>query len=1709
MFYLTILDANMTNDFWWRQFNTTGGQTFLSDLFNSRLIMNKSGDFNFCEDSSTVLKDYSVPTTFIDVRPSVARRILFDAFPLDVAVNTIRKNSFYENIYTIIAYCWVDFGRQFEMAQTAKRQLRCAKNRATNAAVYLEALLRNVNMTDLSTSSIGILMNTTILSPMMSDAKGQVWINAWMNRRPTSIAEEVSLWDQQGLTHYSIQFQNRFQYGIDDSIDVVNAVGISKSLKITSIPYVHRGITAWTTRNINPAIWNDIITCANFGCDLVRNFNHTLETLGFTWDEAYLSYTSSPGIDLMRATIGPFSNWDTTYVAIPSSVVDLVSAFREILYNQWKSDPMFQNILGAISPATIDIVPSGWSGFNMTYHGGSPYCAPFLSPSPFVQQSFSFEDSCQFPKPFTFTVDKFNTVFASALVSLSQNRLRTICARSIAHENDCTNTLQTILSVLPKVDISSLTSKIHLSIDAVTQLNIQFMQMATQNTTNVVLYQSLLSDPRDDWCLFGWIAVYDWVDGLREVINFEGDKGNFTLLSAQNTYLQMAANPLELSQTASWYFWNSAIYVSVLTSAMVCVVFMYAITIKFDVEGWNLFQFNRVFGSVWIGRPLLLFRGVTAIIVLSTSTATLSTSNSATYFLNFQMPIIERLIVTGESLWILYVMHDFLLPLTSQYSRYYAPMSSLVAFAASFILSHTVPLKSQASTLRNCSITSFRHGVECTSGAVDIGSTSRIEIFLGIQIASLVGSYIAVRAYWYKSRMEAAPASNLLIPAAVDSYFVKGTETMWQLDSVACVLAGMLPLKKILLDLKIWTVVRRRERSGHSFLGAQLSHKAVDATRGVPILYSNRHAWFGGFSLLYMASSIGSSYAFLEVTKSAMINDFWWASFDANTQVYLSNWFNQNLLLTNFLKNIELTDTAYGALTTSTNSTVSTLKVAPLYASSIQDETNSLSNVIESLRKMDGCKAPWIMTVYCYVDFNKRWEMASSSKKQQRCNDDINNGAIYLESILRNVALQKLSVCWETSLSIGIYSVLKTTIDGSNWLAQTQSQTSSIADEVTYWSKFNITRYTTQWQNYKSIGVIESFSIQNSLGWKYPLTLKSSNGSYQFSAQTSLKMVSPLAGDLLLVASNSSIIRGKSLIRDSPAFAYSNTTLETLLIEVGYLSSPIGLGLSLVRDTFGPFGSITMKRISCPASLRHLFQNITQTLTRLLSSNSDIQTDFWQLYSTYITGPRPKAWDSYFLLGGNPLCEIGSMKVLNSAPWVFFGAKGGCGFNLLETLVGDSKLMVSGLVTLKSINATAISQREVQAPAGMLPAVTAAAAFLQKYFPPAAAKELQVQSESVKAYIRDQIQVEMMQYTVPDNSTDYTLSHINYFDPGESDFEFFAWLYMFDWVQGVREVVTFQGDKNKLTLLSSSTNFIEMPGNPMEIPVNISYYMRLLLQYITWIMLCVACIVCCYILGLKARIEAANMTSFSRVTALVWIGRPLIMLRALSAVCLLATSTLTLTRPLGGLVSYFISLPQPWYIIILTAGELVWMVYIVNDVFSIFTKEYTQEYSLNSFILVWLSSAIWGLAAPVSRSVEINRECSVDQVDFQLVCHAGVVAIGSLGRFYSLIALVLGCSFGCYVFQRAFHPKRQSQLRPSSLFLYAAAKHQFRSSKWQHHGIQYLDKASAVLTGILSLEVGRTLYLFDIKTWRSYSIVLPNRIEGTPQHLIHAIPLLE
>ncbi|KAF0712765.1 hypothetical protein As57867_004673, partial [Aphanomyces stellatus] len=620
------------------------------------------------------------------------------------------------------------------------------------------------------------------------------------------------------------------------------------------------------------------------------------------------------------------------------------------------------------------------------------------------------------------------------------------------------------------------------------------------------------------------------------------------------------------------------------------------------------------------------------------------------------------------------------------------------------------------------------------------------------------------------------------------------------------------------------------------------------------------------------------------------------------------------------------------------------------------------------------------MTAYCYVDFAKQWEMASTPKKQERCGQETANGAVYLESFLRNADWLTFGRCWGTALEMGVLSIIKSTRNGIDWVQATTSNRRSIADEVTSWQTAHIHFYKTQWQNYKSLGVIETFSIENA--FSYPLTLKYSNSSSQLDVQTSFKMQWPLANILSRITSNFSSLQGSCLIRESPNFIYANQTTANVLITAGMLASPLGPGLSLVQTVLGPFGSVDMKRVACPPSLRSHYQNLTFFTTSFLSTQADVQNAFWSIYSSFTMEPTPSIWDNLEQRGGNILCELDTtVEALQDRPAISFSSKGSCGTGLQETVYGDTTGILSAVLSLPSVNITKIAAREKFNPGTSEQLITQTWSFVQTHVPVLQIQNLRTQAQTVKNIIRDEIEISLIQFLF--DGALYSLSTINIFDLSQADFELYAWLYMFDWVQGIREVVNFQGDVGNLTSISTSTTFIQVAVNPMEVPLNVAYYMRCFLQYITWVMLGVACLVCLYIFDLRGQIEASNILSFSRMTSLVWIGRPLILLRALSAVCLLSTSTLQLSRPYEGLVSYFESVPQPWYMILLTASELNWMVFIINDIFSIVTDKYTRGYSITSFYLVWVASAVWAFAAPPARSIVIDRVCSVVQVDYQ------------------------------------------------------------------------------------------------------------------------------
>ncbi|RHY89448.1 hypothetical protein DYB37_005701 [Aphanomyces astaci] len=68
-----------------------------------------------------------------------------------------------------------------------------------------------------------------------------------------------------------------------------------------------------------------------------------------------------------------------------------------------------------------------------------------------------------------------------------------------------------------------------------------------------------------------------------------------------------------------------------------------------------------------------------------------------------------------------------------------------------------------------------------------------------------------------------------------------------------------------------------------------------------------------------------------------------------------------------------------------------------------------LKHAVENLRTMTTQDAMWIGTQYCWVDLTQRFEVAHTQNRQDRCeNLHKANGAVYMETVLRNIARSDL-----------------------------------------------------------------------------------------------------------------------------------------------------------------------------------------------------------------------------------------------------------------------------------------------------------------------------------------------------------------------------------------------------------------------------------------------------------------------------------------------------------------------------------------------------------------------------------------------------------------------------------------------------------------------------------------------------------------------------
>ncbi|OQR88251.1 hypothetical protein ACHHYP_07018 [Achlya hypogyna] len=875
---------------------------------------------------------------------------------------------------------------------------------------------------------------------------------------------------------------------------------------------------------------------------------------------------------------------------------------------------------------------------------------------------------------------------------------------------------------------------------------------------------------------------------------------------------------------------------------------------------------------------------------------------------------------------------------------------------------------------------------------------------------------------------------------------------------------------------------------------------------------------------VYLGATLCGNIAYLGVAQTNLANDYYWANFNATgTYAFLGNLFNRQLLTTSVMS-FQLDDPAYSDVSQRYNTSVATIRVGgtaahrQLFAADVDFET-----VVTNLRNTDPCALPWVFTQYCYVDWRQRWSLASTAARQRRCDRDYaTNGAVYLESGLGNLASwDAWSTCWGDSFETGIARALRSTGEGRAWLEAIRATPRSVADEVAHWRAMAIHTFVLQWQNFKTTGFTDSFYIENALGLQYPLLLSETSGSMHLRQQTSLRLYWTRA-----VASNSTRIGGASLVRDSAFYAFANATPEVLLFDNMTLVQPLNAGLTVFRQSIGPFGSVDTEYVPVPLALRQFYAAYTGALSTLLVTNADATDAYAALPPRTVIMEIPRVFTEapeLVTLGGNLVC--GDDCPPYQAGWgldSLFGTSNLCHAFFVEQLQPTPSTLLFSLLGFHANHVAVNSSAEshsmlpvivdstiVQAICTMDAHATSSCAdeyattidFLTLFGSTLAAlAPMAVEAEVATG----QINVSLVQYI--QNSSSMTppyLFAIPILAAGDVGWPFFGWCFLAEWVTGLREVVTFAGDAGSITAMSAPTSARALTPTPGAISTSFSLVCLYGVLYVTVVLIGVASVVVVTAVVQAGRVEGLNLFFVNRIVGLVWIGRPLLLVRSLSALCLLNTSSLSLVQ-VHGYVTRFVSPPLVWYQTILAGAELTWGVYIANDLLSCLTQQYTALYASKSSNLTWLIAIVWTYGWPQYHHARVARVCSAINMDAALVCTSGYVQIGDWTRVCVAFAIGAVAIMVCYTAEVVRHPHVPPMEIPT-LLLNAQSYYLLSLTEWSWEGDYFLDKMSAIIAGVLAVQYKNSILVLDIKTWRAFP--LPTVPSRAPLRLRRAVPL--
>ncbi|KAF0686733.1 Aste57867_21481 [Aphanomyces stellatus] len=1783
---LYIMAQYAENNLFWPTYLSADIEAVLTNVINAKLAGTTQHTVTSLNVATAHVVDRRVG---LETSPTYARSRLYsdELAAIGPAIASLRQVAIEDVALLSTPYCWLDLQRRWQVAVSDARQRRCDAAERENGAVVVEAIFRNIPLAAWMTI-YGNTFMSSIGHVLTRSPEGRLWLDAMDQHSWPTVADEVAVWAQHNLTTFRLQWGNRHAVGVHEIMTIENALGVSSVVHIKNVPSTGGGLV-WTSATMFES-FSSLMVAIPFGSNqsLVRNDATWIGMTSPHWVELDITGGAPLGVvpQAVHDSLGPLGSIDLKFQSVPSALLDAVDAFHTAFLGLLRTNTKFASHIAGHPPQTIFPTPRRWQNPALVFAGGNPLCALSIS-TDYIQPSFGFDDECVSvnSRPFGLTWSMETSLFAAAFVDeTAWGNVPQLCQRS----SNC--------DVLYNVPFRELASWLQTTVPidtatvqaALAPLHLAFIQFIFAHDGSVILDTQFLIDDTSDpsWSVVGWMSIFEWAQGSREVVSFQGDMDSRTIVSTAYAPQVVLNGNSDVGLSIAKYLWWVAAYTSACLSTAV-VFLLRAFYHHRNDTLTNWFTLNRVAGSAWAGRLILTVRGVLATVCLSTAPVGVVQDDSYAYLTYSPRPRWVTMALAGESLWLTYTLQELLCQTTFPNTQAHAHWGSLLAWLALVVVDTFVPPSFDTAIHRTCSAQGVDNLIVCSSATVVIGHYSRLLRLSSIHVASTL-STMALVYVWRRTKAKGMSPSiacpTLLLPGSALSFMYTQPSPLgyWTLDYTSLAMSGIVNFNlgqaNFILDINLWVLMQTDHfefircdacmRFPHAFervvvvnrsvfgdtshswyrsgsrgslaptlrtLKAQLSQKmsfrrrsTVQVTKAptrltlaaIPHVHPVtkprrrywRYLWQYGVVAYALATLVGNVLYATVTARSIFYNDFFWVDFSAaGTQAFLGNLLN-GVLVAAQKSSLVLDSASCAALTPSNNATTPSIAFSDVLARRVLHTPMGLDAVIANLRSMNPCAMPYMFTQYCWVDFGLVWEMAPTAARQTRCALDRTNGAVYLEAILRNLRnWDEWDACWGTSFGFGIAKPLKSRSDGKAWLEQTRALAPPVAEEAQYWRANAITQFSLQWQNYKRLGMTNVFRMQNAVGMQFPLTLSVTTGAFQMDVQSSMKMYWNFASDLWAVAANTTSVSQRSLIRGSPNFAFANTTREALLVYNESLESPFTSGFAVLATTLGPFGAVDMKYVPCPTELTQLYASFMAAVVGLLFSNALAQSTFLAIaHKSYImvTPPPLLLNPTIVSLGGNLLCGS-DVPPSTQTFYGGFAVSRPCHSDAIEYLVPDSyevlfAMLGYGAATSSNLNPDVIDAwcaMDGFADTTCATTYQQSALFLRAYnstFGPLHAAAVRAsRSTSV-------LPVSLVQFIL--NGTEPMMFQQLLLDASTRSWPFMGWCYLYEWAAGLREVVSFQGDVGSITTISAYYTPLTFVPNPSEVPSDLALVLRTCILYITALFLVHTVFVLVYAIVSRGHIEYANVFRISRLVGLVWAGRPFLFVRSMSAMIYLNTSSLALTQrgAMTGLVPPHVA----WFNLLLASLELQWFVYVLNDAFSCVTQHFTSFYAGKSAwaasIVVW----IWMQERPNSATAALDRTCTAIDMDLELTCDSGVLEIGRVSYLFVSMAICFSSVAVCYVVEKYIR-QSGSTLDIPSLLLSSQAKYMLDFATWSCCGTYYIDKATALMAGIVSAEWKGVIYLFDVKKWRFFVVPRPDLEASVEEKFKHAIPILE